>query len=278
MPDEPVRDATPESLPDRLNDAPLKDERSLMEFPFFALEKKRTAPLVYEDGRVRIRVTGGEKGVATIWDKEVLIFVASIINDRIERGLPAERTLRFRAREFLRLSGRGTEGAAYRSLEDALDRLRSTMVKTSLFEGTRRDRQAFGWIDSYRIAARELRGGREVMGHVEVTLNEWTFQAILAGRRLLTISPAYFRLTSSLERRLYELTRKHCGQQREWRIGLPRLAEKVGTDRELRFFKRELLRIIERDTLPEYRLAIEIPPSGGSRVENLTAAFMRREG
>jgi hypothetical protein len=39
-----------------------------------------------------------------------------------------------------------------------------------------------------------------------------------------------------------------------------------------------LLRIIERDTLPEYRLAIEIPPSGGSRVENLTAAFMRREG
>jgi plasmid replication initiation protein len=152
--------------------------------------------------------------------------VASIINDRIERGLPAERTLRFRAREFLRLSGRGTEGAAYRSLEDALDRLRSTMVKTSLFEGTRRDRQAFGWIDSYRIAARELRGGREVMGHVEVTLNEWTFQAILAGRRLLTISPAYFRLTSSLERRLYELTRKHCGQQREWRIGLPRLAER----------------------------------------------------
>jgi plasmid replication initiation protein len=267
-------------LADALRDAAIKDERALMEFPFFSLEKRpRMEPIVYDDGRVRIEIQPGHRGVATIWDKEILIYLASIINDRLERGLPAERTIRFRAREFLRLSGRGLSDASYKSLEEALERLDGTRVRTSLVGGTsRRDRAGFGWIDGYQIAARELKDGRKVMGHIEVTLNAWTFNMILKGRRLLTITPAYFQLTSSLERRLYELARKHCGQQPEWRIGLPRLAEKVGVakDRPLRKFKSDLLRIQLRGSLPEYQMGLETGPGGASQAEHMAVVFTPR--
>jgi plasmid replication initiation protein len=251
-----------------------------MEFPFFSLEKRpRMEPIVYNDGRVRIEIQPGHRGVATIWDKEILIYLASIINDRIERGLPAERTVRFRAREFLRLSSRGLSDTSYKSLEEALERLDGTRVRTSLVGGTsRRDRAGFGWIDGYKISARELSNGKEIMGHVEVTLNKWTFDMIIKGRRLLTITPAYFRITSSLERRLYELARKHCGPQPEWRISLPRLAEKVGIakDRPLRKFKSDLLRIQARGSLPEYEMGLETGPGGASQAESMAVVFYPR--
>jgi plasmid replication initiation protein len=85
------------------------------------------------------------------------------------------------------------------------------------------------------------------------------FRAIVKDRRVLTISPAYFALTMGLEKRLYELARKHCGSQVRWAITLPRLAEKCGSSRELRKFKAELVSIIERDNLPEYVLALQLP-------------------
>jgi plasmid replication initiation protein len=65
-------------LADALRDAAIKDERALMEFPFFSLEKRpRMEPIVYDDGRVRIEIQPGHRGVATIWDKEILIYLAS---------------------------------------------------------------------------------------------------------------------------------------------------------------------------------------------------------
>ena len=49
------------------------------------------------------------------------------------------------------------------------------------------------------------------------------------------------------KRRLYELARKHLGQQPIWQIGLPRLAEKCGSRRELRKARlRRLLGLRER--------------------------------
>ena len=40
---------------DQLVDAPIKDERALMEFPFFSLRKQpRMTPFVYNDGTVKI--------------------------------------------------------------------------------------------------------------------------------------------------------------------------------------------------------------------------------
>ena len=110
------------------------------------------------------------------------------------------------------------------------------------------------------------------MAAVEVWLNDWLWRALVENRRVLTISPDYFALEMGLERRLYELARKHCGRQREWRIGLVRLVEKCGSARGLKQFRAEIAKIIERDRLPEYVMAIE---TGTSAEEGLAGRLVR---
>jgi plasmid replication initiation protein len=245
---------------DAILDAPVKDERALMEFPFFSLTKQpRMTPFVYDDGVVRIEVQPGHKGIATVWDKDVLIYCASLINERIERGMKVQPELRFAAYDFLKLTQRSTSARGYELFLEALDRLQSTAVKTTITSGHEdiQERRAFSWIDKYRVLMRRTRTGKQVMEAVEVTMNDWLWRALVENRRVLTISPDYFKLEMGLERRLYELARKHCGRQREWRIGLARLAEKCGSARGLKQFKAEVGKIIARSSLPEYDLALE---------------------
>jgi hypothetical protein len=73
---------------DSLVDTPIKDDRALMEFPFFSLKKQpRHTPIVFQDSRVKIEITGGERGIATIWDKTSLFTssVSSMIASSAER-------------------------------------------------------------------------------------------------------------------------------------------------------------------------------------------------
>jgi len=252
---------------DSLVSAPLKDDRALMEFPWFSLQKRpRMEPFVYNDGRVQIRISPGDKGLATIWDKDVLIYVATLINDRIERGMSVERTVRFHAHDLLKVTGRGTGKRGYELLLDALFRLRSTTIETSIESADQRERRGFGWIETWRVVERKTDSGRRIMAAIEITLNDWMFRALVQDRRVLSINSAYFKLEGALERRLYEIARKHVGQQPEWRIGLEKLARKTGSSRGLRAFKHDLLQIIERDTMPDYRLGLEIDPDGGRPV------------
>ena len=246
---------------DSIVNAPMKDDRALMEFPFFSLQKApRLRPLVYDDGKVKIEVRPGDKGIATIWDKDVLIYIASIINDRIERGLPVEKTVRFNAHNLLQVTGRGSGKRAYELLLDAMFRLRSTTILTTIEAGETKERRGFGWIETFRVLERRRRNGQQVMAACEITLNDWMFRAIVKDRRVLTIDNGYFRLTMGLKRRLYELARKHCGHQERWVIALPRLIEKCGSVLEPRFFKPQLRKVVEDDDLPDYHVTMSFDP------------------
>ncbi len=61
-----------------LSDVPLRDQREVMERPFFSLAKsKRTKPIDYTspDGKIWVHVSANpEYGMATIWDAEILIY------------------------------------------------------------------------------------------------------------------------------------------------------------------------------------------------------------
>lgn len=70
---------------------------------------------------------------------------------------------------------------------------------------------------------RETRDGR--MQEVEIKLADWVFNAIQA-KEVLTLHRDYFRLRKPLERRIYELARKHCGAQNGWKISLALLQKK----------------------------------------------------
>lgn len=242
-------------LPDILAGAPIKDDRALMEFPFFCLTKRpRTTPLVFSDGRCRIEIQPGAAGMATIWDKDILIYAASRINERIERGASVERRIVVPAYDILKVCRRGTGKRSYDLLLAALGRLRATTIQTDIASAGIRERGGFGWIDNYRLIERIDSRGQSIMWAIELWLNAWLFRAIVSERRILTIDPEYFSLSMGLERRLYDLARKHCGHGNRWEILMPRLQEKCGSDNPLRNFKCDLKDIIRRDSLPSYRL------------------------
>ena len=80
-------------------DIAARDAQDLMAWPFFSLAKsKRVRPIDFRMGEVSILVEAtAEHGMATIWDADVLIWVASQIVEARDAGRPTSR-LRFRVR------------------------------------------------------------------------------------------------------------------------------------------------------------------------------------
>ena len=64
------------------------------------------------------------------------------------------------------------------------------------------------------------------MSEMRINLSDWVFNAV-GQHEVLTLHRDYFRLRKPLERRMYELARKHCGKQDEWAISLDLLRKKT---------------------------------------------------
>lgn len=250
----------PDFFSDLPDSVPLKDDAALMEHPWFSLSTTpRFEPIHYEKNGISIKVEAGSAGMATIWDKEILVYIASSINERIERGESISRTVQFVAHDFLNRTGRGTGKRAYDLLMSALTRLRSTMISTDIESAQECERAGFGWIDDFRIINRKSKQGKSVMIGVEVTISRWMYRAITLDRRVLTVDEEYFKIRKGLTKRLYEIARKHCGKQADWTIGLAKLKVKCGvsSSRPLRKFKSDLLAIHKEDNLPAYTFSIQ---------------------
>jgi len=196
-----------------------RDSQDLMAYPFFSLAKsKRVKPIDFLAGHVTIRVEGTqEHGIATIWDADVLIWAASQIVQAKDAGLPTSRLIRATPYEILRFIGRGTGLRDYQRLKAALDRLQSTSVATSIRETTGRCLHRFSWINEWK----ELADASGSPLGIELILPDWFYSGVLNAALVLTIDPAYFRLTGDIERWLYRLVRKHGGRQE---TGLNRLS------------------------------------------------------
>lgn len=248
----PVRDFF---VADVLNWA-LKADRHTMEHPMFSLAKTpdRKERHYEHQGRT-ITIMPSSRGVATIWDKDILLYCISILVDGINRGRKdISRTVRLKAYDLLVATNRSTGGDHYKRLEAAFDRLAGTRIKTNITTNGVRMREGFGLIDNWKIIERSPGNGRMVA--VEVTINQWLYNAVLA-REVLTLSRDYFRLDGGLERRLYELARKHCGNQIKWTIGLGLLHKKSGAVSPIKRFRELVKKIAASDMLPDYRMSYE---------------------
>src|SRR5690554_4645802 len=188
-----------------------RDAQDLMAYPFFSLAKsRRVAPIDFRSGNITIRVEGtAEHGIATIWDADILIWAASQIVEAMDAGLSTSRLMRATPYEILRFIGRGTGSRDYQRLKAALDRLQSTTVATSIRETTGRRLHRFSWINEWKECA-DAKG--RPLG-VELILADWFFAGVLDEALVLTLDPAYFKLTGGIERWLYRLVRKHGGRQ-----------------------------------------------------------------
>jgi plasmid replication initiation protein len=234
----------------------LKDDCASMEHPFFSLSKTPDRKIRrYERNGNTITIKPGSDGRATIWDKDILIFCVSQLVEAINQGRPVSRTVRLKAYDLLVTTNRHTGGDHYRRLRQALSRLAGTRIETNIATNGYRFRQGFGLIDNWQIVERTADGGEMVA--LDVTLNEWLFNAVL-GREVLTLSREYFRLDRGLERRLYELARKHCGNQPQWTIGLGALHSKSGSTASLKRFRQHIKSIAQSNQLPDYSLSYNI--------------------
>ena len=236
-----------------LADAMPKDDLGSMEHPIFSLSTKPDrSERLYRRGDVEVRVIPSILGLATIHDKDVLIYCVSQLVAAVNDGRPVSRSVSLTAHDLLIATNRAIGGKGYRRLVEALERLQGTNLVTTLATGGQVIQVGFGLIDGWYVE-RETRDGRMISLHV--TLSEWLYRAVLASE-VLSISPDYFRLRKPLERRIYELARKHCGGQPRWRVGLDVLQSKCGAGGTLRRFRSRVRGIIDADHLPEYRLAL----------------------
>lgn len=240
-------------------DYAMKDDGASMEAPIFTLSTKPDLTVwnwQSKDGNRAVTVTPSVSGRATMFDKDVLIYVVSQMTEALNRGRQdaSNRVVRFVVHDYLVSTNKPTGGKEYQRLEMAFERLRGTTIKTNIRTGGNRVKEGFGLIDRWKII--EKSPDDERMIAVEVTLSEWLFNAVHA-HEVLTIHPHYFRLRKPLERRLYELARKHCGQQAMWVIGLELLQEKCGSKGTLREFRRMVREIEDRDTMPDYRIKLD---------------------
>ena len=237
-------------------DAPPRDQRDLMERPFFSLAKTpRTKPILYKAADVEVQVLAmPEHGMATIWDADVLIWAASQLVAAENNGLTTSRFFRFTPYHLLRAIGRSTGNRQYVLLKSALARLQSTVVATTIRNGTHWRRRQFSWINEWEEMTTQ--SGR-VEG-MEFVLPEWFYNSVVDRSLVLTIDPFYFRLTGGIERWLYRVARKHAGHQPHgWLFEVAHLHVKSGSLARVSDFALDLRRIAARQPLPGYRLQIE---------------------
>ena len=258
----------PPLLPDRypiddfficdVSSANVKDDIGSMEHPIFSLSTKPdTRPRSYEHNGVKITIAPSTYGLATIHDKDILIYCISQLIAKMEAGECPNRTLHLKAFDLLVATNRKTDGRGYEQLEAALDRLSGTRIKTNLRTNDETTREGFGLIDSWRVITKE---GSDRMAHLRIELSQWVFNAVV-GKEVLTLYRNYFRLRGSLERRMYELARKHCGEQRQWKISLPLMQKKCASASTLKEFRRLVTKIVKQNQLhqhfPDYSIELD---------------------
>ena len=230
-------------------DAAPKDDTASMEHPLFALKAGDRRVRTYERNGVKVVVKPGADGCATIHDKDVWIYCISQMVEAMNRGREnVSRTVRFTAYDFLTVTNRPVAGVGYQRMADALERLKGTTISTNIETPGYRKRGGFGLIDSWEVIER---GQDDKMVAVEVTLPDWLYRSI-ESKQVLTLSRDYFRLRKPLDRRIYELARKHCGKQSRWQVGLVALHEKTGSTAPIRNFRGAIRDLVESNALPDY--------------------------
>ena len=239
-------------------DAAPKGDMASMEHPIFSISTKPDRRIRrYENGQNFVEITPSMKGLATVHDRDVLIYCISQCIAALNEERDVSPTIRFRAYDLLKATNRGTDGRGYEQLRAALERLQGTVITTNLITGGKEEFDGFGLIDRFRIV-RETRDGR--MQEVEIRLSDWVFNAI-RHREVLTLHRDYFRLRKPLERRIYELARKHCGAKKEWKIGLEKLQAKCGSCSTEKEFRRLVMSIVRQDGkhayMPDYAVRME---------------------
>jgi len=254
-------------------DSPLhgdvRGERSIMAFPFFGLSKTaQMNPIEYHAENVSIEVHPSKSGVATIYDKEIVLYIASLMIAKLRDGEPAGQDFTFTAHDFFRVTGTSQSARSYTRLSGALERLQGTQIRTNIETGGEGEEGFFSWLSEANLKYSRDRGGERRLKAVRVRLCDWLYRAIRMDRRILSYHHDYFSL-GPIERRIYELARSHCDAEEPWEVDIEVLRLQVGSTDTAPRFKHALKGIAEANQIPEFDIALvdEVPPpeTGGPK-------------
>lgn len=227
-----------------------KDERPTMEHPIYAVEDGDTRQITYEHNGTKIEIIPSVAGRATQHDKDIVLFCVSKLVAAINAGMPVSQTIETTAHELLSFTRSSTSQRGYELLSKSFDRLTGTRMRAT-FESTKdRDgsRRWVGLLDDVEIITR---GAKNRMGAVRIKVSDTTFKAAMA-MDVLTIPADYFELRSAIAKRIYELCRKHCGDQGQWKISLSLLQKKVGSAQAEKKFRAKVKELAEAGSLLDY--------------------------
>ena len=163
-----------------VTDAIPKDDMGSMEHPIYSLATQPDlAVREYEHNGVKVAIIPSTLGLATIHDKDILIYCISQLVAKMNAGHEPHRTLHIKAYDLLVSTNRNNDGRAYQQLVAALDRLKGTTIRTNIKTGGEENTSGFGLIDSWNIL-RHTESGR--MSEIRINLSDWVFNAVLEPR------------------------------------------------------------------------------------------------
>ena len=142
-------------------DSPLRsvvqNDRAIMAYQFFHLDRTpRNWPIQYDDGVVKVTVTG--EAIATMFDLECMIYVISLMAQKMSRGKVSIGNS-ISSQEISSAWQDGmTLGKSYKRMEEALDRLQGTKIRTNIVTGGERTKEGFSWLDNYKLVFKEDTG------------------------------------------------------------------------------------------------------------------------
>ena len=150
----PVRDFF---VLDILDVTPRSDIAS-MAHPIFSLSTRpETRILRYQQEDTIVEIHPSTKGLATIYDKDVLIYCISKLMHRKNNGEAIGPVVRITTHDLLVSTNRNTGGISYERLEDTLDRLAGTRIKTNVVD---RGRDIDAKFRDHRVVRLQSQGQR----------------------------------------------------------------------------------------------------------------------
>lgn len=232
---------------------PVKSAQDLMTRAWFSLSKnKRTTAIEHtiKDNFVKI-TPDPEKGCATIWDYDVVLFIISHWVDLMNQGKTPARGIIFTPYEYFKWRGVKASGREYNRLRASLDRLHTTQIETNIRQGRKKTYHSFYFVSSWT----EETVNDRVEG-LRIDPPQWLHDAVVKNKKLvLTLDDEYFELTGGLQRWLYLYVRKAAGRQSAgWRESFKTLYEKSGSSGPFKRFKSHVRDLIQEQGLPHYLL------------------------
>ena len=147
-------------------DAAPKSDMASMEHPIFSLSTKPDRRIRrYEHGKSYVQINPSVDGLATVHDRDVLIFCISQIMGALNAGKQVSQTVRLKAFDLLVATNRVTDGRGYEGLKAALKRLQGTQIETNLITGGQEqfervipDHTAVGEFDDGQAVVKDIEG------------------------------------------------------------------------------------------------------------------------